>query len=182
MSFAKILFILSILCFFTAGFLFWQRNNPKRIKFANIPTNSFSSKIKSSYPTRIVIPDLKIDLPVFPASVHGQVWDTTTKGASWLALSPIPGERGNSILYGHNWTNLLGNLIFAKPGQKIKIIYNDKSESSFLILSTAIVSPESVSVLNQTKDNRITVYTCTGLFDQKRFIVTAILQKAISKI
>ena len=62
-----------------------------------------------------------IDLPIYPASINGTSWETTTKGVSYLKNTPTPGEIGNSVMYGHNWTNLLGPLVRAKPGQKIEI-------------------------------------------------------------
>ena len=130
-------------------------------------------KIKKNLPVRLIIKNLNIDLPIFSAKVIGQNWQTTSLGVSWLDISPHPGEIGNSIMYGHNWTNLLGNLIYAKPGQEIEIKYSDGKSKIFFIDKTAEVSPNDVSVLAQTKDQRVTIYTCIGFLDEKRLVIVA---------
>ncbi|MBI4008655.1 sortase [Candidatus Roizmanbacteria bacterium] len=168
--------LFGIACLVLALLLLWQRNNSQRIVFKEFPQVKKNKQSRQSPPSRIVIKKVNIDLPLFPAKIVGQRWDLTNKGASWLDFSPIPGDRGNSILYGHNWTNLLGNLIFVRPGAEIEIFYKDGSHKIFIVDGTATVNPDNVSVLSQTNDSRITIYTCTGLFDQKRYIVAASLK------
>ncbi len=173
MFISKLLTVFGFFCLILACVLFWQRNNPRRITFSEAPKATKLIKEVKIPPIRIAIKRVNIDLAIFPAKIRNQNWDLTTQGASWLDISPIPGELGNSILYGHNWTNLMGNLIFVKPGEEIEIDYKDGTKKIFVVDKTAIVSPNNVSVLRQTNDKRITIYTCTGLFDEKRFIVAA---------
>ncbi len=182
MILSKFFSIFGIICIITACVLFWQRNNPKRLVFKNLPPTVNVKGVRQSVPSRLIIREANIDLQIFPAKIRGQKWDLTTEGVSWLDISSIPGEVGNSIIYGHNWTNILGNLFYVKPGQKIEIVYKDGSVRIFTVQNTAIVSPNDVTVLSQTKDRRVTIYTCTGILDQKRFVVTGTLsQKQISK-
>ena len=173
MNLSKFFTGIGLICIILAGILFWQRNNPNRLAFVEIPITKKQNIAKKNLPVRIIIKDVGIDLPVYPAKIKEGNWETTTRGASWLDFSPIPGEKGNSILYGHNWTNILGKLIKIKPGKKIQIILRDGSEQTFLVESAAVISPKNVSVLKQTEDKRITLYTCVGIFDQKRFVVVA---------
>ncbi len=163
------------LCLLLSLTLFLERNNPRRLYFSTRP-NYLSNKISknNSLPLEVKIKDINIDLPVIPSKINNETWETTTKGISWLMSSPIPGETGNSILYGHNWTNLLGNLVKIKPGQKIDITYQNKAKQSFIVTSSAVVSPNDVSILSQSNDTRITLYTCTGFLDLKRFVVVAL--------
>ena len=140
------------------------------------PQNEIKSPVKKNLPTRLIIKNLNIDLEIFPAKVTGQNWDTTSLGVSWLDISPVPGEKGNSIIYGHNWTNLLGSLFKAKPGDTIEIAYQNAPNKIFTIEKTAMVSPDNVSVLNQTENVSLTIYTCAGLFDEKRFVVVGKLK------
>lgn len=171
--FLGVIFLVSSFAFFV------ERNNPKRLNFS-VKSGYFKNKTEpsNSLPEEIKIDDLEIDLPILPGKISGQNWETTSVGASWLSSSPVPGENGNSIIYGHNWTNLMGNLVKAKPGQIIEIIYRDKSKKKFIINSLGVVSPQNVSILAQSIDSRITVYTCTGLFDDKRFVVVAKYKKS----
>ena len=48
-------------------------------------------------------------------------------------------------------------------------------ERNFLVEYTSVVDPNQTYILSQTKDKGITLYTCTGFLDTKRFVVTATL-------
>jgi len=129
-------------------------------------------------PNRITIPALGINLPIFKATIVNNVWQTTDLGASYLTSSPLPGKKGNSIIYAHNWVSLFGPLQRAKVGQKVNIIYPNGKKKTFVMAYTAIVTPDQSSILAPSKDKRITLYTCTGLFDSHRFVVVAILKNS----
>lgn len=174
MSLSKFLIALSIICFILATFFYLERNNPQRLAFA---VNDYPSKTtaynSTSAPVEIIIPAINLDLPIIPAKLEKGKWEATTKGVSWLSSSPMPGIEGNSILYGHNWPNLLGNILKLKPGQIIKIKFSDGLEKLFVIDSTVTVSPNDVNILKPSKSAQVTLYTCTGFLDNKRFVVVA---------
>lgn len=174
MLLSKIFSTFGIICFSLAVFFLWQRNDPSRIAFKSVPPVKQSLYPgEKNLPVRLVIKKINLDLPIYPAKINGQEWETTAKGISWLNFTPVPGEKGNSIIYGHNWENLLGKLDRIKPGAKIEIYYADAGKKTFTVNTTAIVSPNEISVLKQAEDRRITMYTCTGFFDEKRFVVAA---------
>lgn len=164
--------VLSLACFTFAGFIMWQRYTPLTVDAA--PVEVPQTKAESVVALRI--PELGISSPVIPAELDGNKWEYTTKGISYLSSTPLPGEAGNSVLYGHNWPNILGRLPEAKPGMIVEVEFNDAQVKKFIILSTAEVSPRQVDVIEPTDDIRITVFTCSGFFDSKRFVVTAIPQ------
>lgn len=172
MGFSKLLVVSGLIILILAGLLFWQRYNPQRLSF-DINELSGQTEDITALPLEIIIPSLNIDLPIIPAKLQKGKWEATTKGVSYLSSSPIPGEAGNSILYGHNWPNLLGNITKLKPGQVIRIKFMDGSEKKFVIDSTITISPKDVGILNPSKSAQITLYTCTGFFDSKRFVVVA---------
>lgn len=176
MSFAsKILITSGFLLILFSGYLVFQRYSPKTLEFKNLSsTKSVSSKIN---PIRIVIPSLKIDNSVFGAKINKGQWETTDKGISYLLSSPVPGGSGNSILYGHNWSSILGNLTKIKTGERIEIIMSNGEKKTFIVQFTSVVDPSQTHILSQTNDNRITLYTCTGFLDSKRFVATATLSK-----
>lgn len=164
-----------------AGSTYAIRNNPARLSFDSIDTYvSPTSKLEDkdideeiSQPKLIIIKDIGVNLPIIPAKHPTTKWETTTEGVSYLESSPIPGQVGNSIMYGHDWGSLLGNLPKARPGMTIKIIYDNGTSSDFVITHTQEVTAHETSILKDTQDTRITIYTCIGLFDNKRFVVTA---------
>jgi LPXTG-site transpeptidase (sortase) family protein len=151
-----------------------SRFNPYRLNFYKTPPIEQPTVApQGALPKQIIIAGTSINLPIVPSTINNQVWETTEKGVSYLTMSPVPGEKGNSILYGHNWTDLLGPLVEVKPGQTIRIKYEDETQKTFLVENTATVSPKDTSILMASNEPMITIYTCTGLFDSKRFVVTA---------
>lgn len=177
---SNIFLLLGIFSLLLVGALFWQRTNPQKLAFDYNQNQTIAVNSSSNLgykPVQITIQDLEIDLPIYPAGIKNNQWEATTKGVSYLVSSPLPGEEGNSILYGHNWPNRLGNLKKAKPGQEIKITFDNGETKIFTVESTQIVSPNQSQILDQTPDRRLTVYTCTGFWDSKRFVAVAILKK-----
>lgn len=176
MNFAsKILIVSGFLIIFLGGYLFLGRYSPKKLEFKDFKiSKTVSSKI---IPVRVIIPTLQIDNGVYPAKIDNGRWEATTKGISYLSSSPVPGSKGNSILYGHNFSSLLGNLTKIKPGEEIEILMNTGEKKKFRVEFTSIVDPSQTHILSQTTDTRITLYTCTGFLDSKRFVVTATLLK-----
>lgn len=173
-SFLKILG-LSLILFGIA--LFIQRNSPYRISFNNYAPPLEKMCVNRPFtPTIIRIPSLKKVLPIIPATVQNNTWDTTDRGVSHLVTSRIPGEVGNSILYGHNWESLLGGLQNIKTGTDIEIEFNDGTKRVFTVQTSAHVSPNQTDILKQSHDKRITLYTCSGWFDSQRFVVVATLK------
>lgn len=157
--------------------LVFQRNNPNRVAFAKAENNTpFFEEKKTKIPETVVIPSLSINLQIFTSEIRDGKWEVTENGVSYLKTSAVPGERGNSILYGHNWTNLLGNLTKIKTGEVIEIVFDDKSKKEFIVTLIQEVKPNDVSILDSTTDNRITIYTCSGFLDSKRFVVVALLK------
>lgn len=132
---------------------------------------------ESAAPVRIAIPDLGINLPIFKSAIINHVWQTTDLGASYLTSSPLPGSKGNSIVYAHNWVSLFGPLQRAKVGQEVTVTYPNGTKKTFVIAYTSIVSPDQSTILAPTRDERLTMYTCTGIFDSSRFVAVALLQK-----
>lgn len=167
--------IIGILCLVYAGTLYAQRTNPTRLNFNEYHTQQpvISGKI---LPSRLVIPSVGIDLPVIPSEIKEGQWETTDKGVSFLKSGIIPGERGNSIMYGHNWESLLGPLIGIKAGDTMTVVFTSGEKKTFVVAGIMTVTPDQTHILNETSDRRITLYTCTGFMDSKRLVIVAVLQ------
>jgi len=169
--FSKFLILSGLLLLLFGGYLVYERYSPKTIEFQNLKVvKVVNSKL---IPVRIVIPSQNINEGIYPAKITNGQWQTTDKGISYLVSSPVPGAKGNSILYGHNWLSLLGKLTNMRPGQTIQIVLNNGQVRTFVIQFTSVVDPNETHILSQTKDNRITIYTCTGFLDSKRFVAVA---------
>ncbi len=175
MNFSKFLIFLGILLIVLSGYLVYQRYSPKKLEFKNFSASAnTSSEIN---PVSISIPSLGIKNVIIPSMIKDNKWEATTEGISYLSSSPVPGQDGNSILYGHNWPNILGDLSKIKPGEKIEITMSNGERRIFTVEYTSIVNSSQTHILNQSTDKRITIYTCAGFLDSKRFVATAILTK-----
>ncbi len=172
----KLFILIGIACLAIALYFIFERINPNRLKFNGYTPEAGNSD--SAYnpgtPKYLIIKDLSINLKVFPSKIVNNRWETTYDGVSFLTSSSIPGTYGNSIFYGHNWKSLLGNLVNAKPGQILEIVSDSGKSEKFVITTIQVVSPNDKSILDSTKDERITLYTCIGFLDSKRLVVTAI--------
>lgn len=173
---SRLFFTISIVSSLLVIFLVWQRTTPRRLQFDHsVQYSSERQSEKSGIPTGISIPAIGVWLPVFPTTIKDNQWVTTSRGVSFIQNSGIPGVSGNSIFYGHNWSNLLGSLPSIKPGDIIEIITNDSSRVVFEVQTTQTVDPSDTSVLSQTQEPQITIYTCNGFLDSTRFVVVATL-------
>lgn len=171
---ANLLFIIGFVSFMFGSFLLYQRYNPQNLSFNISPVQAVeNNETLEVKPIGIKINSLNLSLPVIPSEIKNNEWEATTKGVSYLTSSVTPGETGNSILYGHNWASLLGNLRKVKPGEKIAIIYSDGSVKEFLIEYAIEVKPDNGDILQNSSDSRITLYTCSGFLDSKRLVVVA---------
>ena len=77
--------------------------------------------------------------------------------------SAMPGEKGNFAVAGHrvsDYSEAFVNLYKTEIGDKI-IVKANKKEYVYEITDNFIVSPEDISVLDDTEDATITLVTCT---------------------
>ena len=172
---ATILRLVGFASFLFAGFLMIRRYFPATPSFTvSVSGDQPSESISSLMPVRLEIPDLGVNLPVFPGTITDGKWETTKKGVSFLTSSALPGSHGNSVFYGHNTPNLLSKLSRVKPGQEVVLTLQDGSRITYAVQFTATVTPNQTHVLDQTEDERLTIFICAGLFDQKRFVAVAV--------
>lgn len=168
---SKLFLIIGIGFLLVFAYFIYLRNFSNPLTFKSIP--QIVNEGTSIIPKSMEIPSINARLQIFPALVHEKRWDTTNVGVSYLTTTPLPGQKGNSVIYGHNWKSILGDLTKVKPGQMIIIIMHDGVKKEFRVEYTATVEPSQTYVIDNTKDTRITIYTCTGFLDSKRFVVVA---------
>ncbi|MCA9343272.1 sortase, partial [Candidatus Saccharibacteria bacterium] len=140
--------------------------------FAKVQTAEVKTEISTEkLPTQLVISELSIDLPIYPTEIIEGDWEEIDNGLLYLKESPLPGEIGNSVIYGHNTPNLLGNMYSIKTGSQIQVEYSDKTTQTFVVISAFNVTPEQTHILNGSTNSKLTIFTCNGFFDEKRFVV-----------
>jgi LPXTG-site transpeptidase (sortase) family protein len=139
-----------------------------------------SSSIAVNQVNTLVVPSMLLNTPVF----EGQVKDTYSildKGIWRWPLGSSPDKGSNTVLIGHRFTYTQPKGIFyymdkVQMGDEIGLIWDNKSYT-YKVTSIGEVDPSSTSITNPTKDARITMYTCTPLWNPKhRLVVVAELE------
>ena len=127
----------------------------------------------SSKPAKLYIPKLTKILYISNGQVVGDRWAISETGVSYLITSTLPGQIGNSVIYGHNRKDILGDLPEVQNGDAIYVVLDNGDFTKYQIFETKVIEPSQVEILSQSTDSRLTIYTCSGFLDQARFVVIA---------
>lgn len=160
---------------------FWvQTKNPdKKQSFSQFiehgaPTNG-NSDDKSG--NRLIIPDMLLNTPVIegPKSQNSTLLN---KGAWHLPYTSTPDKGGNTVIIGHrfSYTGPRGIFYYMNKltvGNEIGLQWGDKMYR-YTVESTRTVPASAIEVEAPTTDARLTLYTCTPLWNPvNRLVVVA---------
>lgn len=153
------------------------------------PVDTSSITISTTSPSNITVPTISIpklraSAPiVFVANTENWAIEKGLQnGVVHFGGSVNPGQRGNIVIFGHSsglpWSEGRYKFIFTlldklETDDKI-IIDSAGTRYIYSVVGSKVVKPEDTSVLNQTKENLLTLITCTPVgTNSKRLIVTA---------
>ncbi len=168
--------VIGILCIFLAMLvLVWKFPVAKPAGNNPIVINSklLDSKVNQNIPVRILIPNSEIDLKVVPAEIVNGYWETSDTSASYGLGSGHPQSKSNTVIFAHARKGLFYNLKDTKIGEVIYLFTKEKW-FRYKVNKITTVYPNEIEVIKPTKDEILTIYTCTGFYDEKRLIVTAV--------
>lgn len=157
-----------------------KNSSSEVISFSQEPVNVDKSlldwqknkqKVKNP-PIRIIVPELKINLPIKEARVVKGYWEVFADSAGFGLGSAYPGESGNQVIFAHARRGLFLPLKEAKGGENIYLLTSDKW-FSYKISEIKEVSPSQTEVIVPTTEITLTLYTCSGFADSKRLIIIA---------
>ena len=114
-----------------------------------------------------------VDVSIKDGVIKDGVWAIYPKDAVYLLGSAGLGDSGNTIIYGHNKDDVLGPIRWVKLGSIIEVLGSDGSTYKYKVVKIDEVDPNNLSYIQPTKSEILTLYTCTGFLDSKRFIVVA---------
>lgn len=140
----------------------------KNSQGAKSPTKSDYSNQTFDSPSRIVIKKIGVDVPVKVA----QNYQFSDREAIFIKTSQSIGS-GNSVIYAHNWDKLFGKLKRAKVGDDIAIFLANGRQVDYQVSQIHTVPAETINILKETPDSRLTLFTCTGFLDKDRLVVVA---------
>jgi len=138
-----------------------------------ISTKLISQISNQEIPLRIIIPNIKIDDAIVEAEIIGGYWELSENTASYGQGSGIPGKPGNTVIFAHAREGLFYNLKDVKTGNLVYVLTKNKWYK-YKVNKITAVYPNQTEVIMPTKNETLTLYTCTGFYDEKRLIVTAL--------
>ena len=143
--------------------------------------------------TRIIIPSINTNVPVIDVpedkliernwtALENEIQNALRSGVVHYPGTPLPGQSGNVVITGHSsyypWDPGRFKDVFAvlhnlKEGDEI-IIFHRQQKYTYRVGEIRKVFPYEVDVLNDFKDDRLTLITCTPIgTNLRRLIITA---------
>lgn len=124
---------------------------------------------------KIVIPKMGVDSEI----LEGANEDTLWKGIWRMPVGSTPNQGGNTIITAHRYLHrppspktfyLIDKLVIGD----VITVYWDGNKYEYKVIESKIVEPDDVTILHNTSDDRLTIFSCTPLFTSKqRLVVTA---------
>lgn len=150
----------------------WRYHQDRILSFnaKEIAKSVFSTGIKPVY---IKIYPIGVDVSIGETVIKDGVWVIQPNKASYLTASAGIGDKGNMIIYGHNKDNILGPIRYIKAGAKIELKGSDEKTYYYEVLKTDVVNPDNLEYVLPKDEEVLTLYTCSGFMDSKRFVVVA---------
>lgn len=153
------------------------------------PLNNTELVINTTTPADITVPTLSIpklraSAPIIfvNSTLDNDIQKGLNNGVVHYGASVVPGLRGNDVIFGHSsglpWSQGRYKYIFTlldklEIEDKI-IIDNNGTRYIYAVSKKEVVSPDTVSVLNQTNGYTLTLITCTPVgTNSKRLVITA---------
>lgn len=133
----------------------------------------FERNKKESEVVRVIIPNRDIDLLVKHAKIIKGYWETSEDSASHGEGTANPGEGGNTVIFAHARVGLFYNLRDIKKDDTIYVFTKDRWYR-YKVNEIKAVFPNRVETIAPTNNEVLTLFTCSGFFDEKRLIVKAI--------
>jgi sortase A len=104
---------------------------------------------------------IRLDIPKIDLSaivVDGTTRKQLKNGPGRILSTPLPGEKGNSVISAHRDT-FFRHIYELKAGDEIDVQRNGQS-LKFEVTGKKIVDPDDLSVLKQSEEPQLTLITC----------------------
>lgn len=144
------------------------------LSFKTAPSIVYDSDYRQSKPVSIKIGAVGVDLSVQSASIRDGYWEIAEDRATHLKSSGHPTENTNIVIYAHNKWHLFYPLHSVQQGQIVEVVTEDGETHVYKVSEIYEVTPDEIEVVLPTQFETLTLYTCTGWFDEKRLVVRAV--------
>lgn len=155
------------------SFVAWRYHRERILSFAFDGVTIENQASRNIKPIYVKAYPVGIDVSLQDSYIVDGVWQIHPNTGNYLANSAGIGDSGNMILYGHNKLSVFGPLRWIKNDAIIEITGSDNNVYKYKVVETKTVEPNDLSYVLPTDEHVLTIYTCTGFLDTKRFIVRA---------
>lgn len=164
------------------GYWWQEHHTSRRAELSHkIHTATPGNTARPSQANSIIAPGMFLDAPTFEAPEKDWV-KVLNRGIWRWPGSSTPDKGGNTVFLSHRfgYTGPRGNFYYLDKlhkGDEIAVIWNN-TYYIYAVTSTTQISPAQTDILDNTTDNRITLYTCTPLWHPvNRLVVVATLKE-----
>lgn len=122
-------------------------------------------------PVKIYIPEIGVATNIIDGNYEEttNTWNVSNTDAQFATISRLPNNQdGNTLIYGHNSQNIFGPTKKLKTGYMAYVLTENGRLFEYKYVSSEEVSPDNTDIFNYTGSPRLTIATCTGLFNEKR--------------
>ena len=161
---------------------FWQVQLQKKPYQQNIVAPTPLPTLDPTASAQLVIPKIAVNVPIIWNVSESEVNDKLLEGVVHSKDTALPGQKGNIFITGHSsyyswvaspYKDVFSLLEKLAPDDQIYIQYQGKN-FTYIVDNTKIVSPNELSVLDQTSGYNLTLMTCVPVgTNLNRLIVTA---------
>ena len=171
------------LIFFVMFVAFWRhheqyvylQNTTSKISKTITDTKNTARNTISGEPIRIVIPQLSIDNNIIKGTYnsHSLVWTLSNYDAIYDSSSILPNNKtGETIIYGHIYGSIFGNLLNANRSDVAYVYTNNKHVFVYSYKSNTVVKPTNTSILyTHSKKPILVLITCDNWYATSRKVV-----------
>lgn len=134
----------------------------------------------STQANTLIVPAMFLDTPVLEAPIK-ETYRILDQGIWRWPLGSTPDKGGNTVLIGHRFTytnpkGLFYSMDRLRKGDIIGITWSNKMYT-YKVSNIREVAPTETSITDPSDDSKLTLYTCTPLWNPiNRLVVTASLE------
>lgn len=167
---------------FTYGcYLLWLRFAPARFaelsSVAGVPFEIADSEASDSArlkAVQLLVEEREMQVPLITGSVDAEGnWKLSNDAGLVIQSAGATASESGTIIYGHNFSRILGGLNKVQVGDEVELLLSDWSTEKYLVVDVAQVAPEDVISVVEGDERELVIYTCSGFLDSKRLVVRA---------
>lgn len=136
-------------------------------KSENLPITS-----TAVIPQRVMIPKINLTSELVVQPIVNKDWVISETEVNYLVGSGNLDE-GNMVLYAHRKPKLFGNLHRVAKDDVITIIGSNGEAGYYQVFESYSTAASNLSILDSSSGPSLTLFTCEGWNDTKRWVVKA---------